>query len=1304
MAFSLHKQAFPEENRVFTVIVISKGDLLEIDRQLCLLDVLEMNNYPLYVAKMTAITSEGEDVTRWFPLWTGRVTKLRKIIANQLMGMPLIEQHSSSSGDSGEDIIYLSQYMTGFSVYFKKYAKESLESYRNRILYGQKRQREDEEALLSPPLSPIELFQRPLSEDVLDIEELEMRFPTPLPKRSRIDPIVMFDVIDEGVIDEQTYGHLSDAESEATVLLPNTFNDNEEPSLFASMFGDLNSQDKEDMIDNEITRKKGKSVRKGKLFAYKFKDETIYDIMADEFKRWQITKDITEAVQGNLNLHPLLKDNCFVYAMRQLLERDQLLSKEEKERLLCQLGKKNYETNVTFSSIRTILVKARLHNVIISIQDYPDFQKDRTNSMLRRISYAGIGSKITNTIENPITFKLCRVGDHYLVHEILRDREKMKLFDINNQSKVCSGGLLSKAIQKEMVVPVTWNDSGIITGPARTKTKLHINPITFAKDAFDRKEYEVLESYKEKKKEKNITFEEMKLKWTNWFCDFETFKDKPSDDSDIKHYHKVYCVSGVSWDLTKKNTFYGKDCFKDLVKWIYTTIPADFLKIAKKIKKWSPILHFHNLKYDSCFVLEVCDQVLHNIEKGNKIISFSGLFFLNKTKYVFKCKDTLGVLSCSLANTISMYWAKIDQPAIRDKFKKEIFPYDALTSQNQEYCSLEDAFKYINPDEQQQFVKNIEDLGLFTPEHEQNSFNIKKYCGFYCERDCELLCMAWKQCRTLYLGEDKTIDTPFSYDINKFLTVPSLSYKHFHEKCFVERMNDKNIYGFHSALRCYEQLSVRGGRCMTRDNESWYLKEGACKIQDFDAVSLYPSAINRLYCFLGIPKRLPEEFRGKDAEKLLYYTAKEQEQRGDHPNVLFDGFTVTCYVKKVRKHLHFPILSYKTKENGCHWTNIPEPNTPLVLNEVNLMDIIKYHDADIEIVDGYVWDEGKSFTCQKVIKELFEFRYIAQSQENPLESTVKLMMNSSYGKSVLKMIKNEKKYVNGKDFDGHLERWGFKIEEFQEVSDKLWSVTHSKEYYDSKGIFNGDGIPNWWGTRILAMSKRIMSEVMCTAEDLGIMIYYTDTDSMLIDADGLSELEFEFKEKFGRDLIGRQMGKFHSDFKYASFCSKELRSSPAEETIVVAKKIYACRGQKIEDKGLLKPVLLHKRMKGVPKFAIDDYCPENPMKLYEDIFNSSEVDIPWELTGSDKNTTIHHKPVVLPICDPTKGRFVFTKSKKIFTDMDLTRKITNKNKIRHIIDKDGNETIISISYVIEPEKEKTLIHLQEDHCVISTKI
>ena len=42
------------------------------------------------------------------------------------------------------------------------------------------------------------------------------------------------------------------------------------------------------------------------------------------------------------------------------------------------------------------------------------------------------------------------------------------------------------------------------------------------------------------------------------------------------------------------------------------------------------------------------------------------------------------------------------------------------------------------------------------------------------------------------------------------------------------------------------------------------------------------------------------------------------------------------------------------------------------------------------------------------------------------------------------------------------------------------------------------------------MSKRIMNEVMCTAEDIGIDIMYQDTDSMHLYKDDLGPLREEF--------------------------------------------------------------------------------------------------------------------------------------------------------------------------------------------------
>jgi hypothetical protein len=69
------------------------------------------------------------------------------------------------------------------------------------------------------------------------------------------------------------------------------------------------------------------------------------------------------------------------------------------------------------------------------------------------------------------------------------------------------------------------------------------------------------------------------------------------------------------------------------------------------------------------------------------------------------------------------------------------------------------------------------------------------------------------------------------------------------------------------------------------------------------------------------------------------------------------------------------------------------------------------------------------------------------------------------------------------------------------------------------------------GILILAMSKRIMNNIMCLAEDLGGKIYYQNTDSIHIPVDDLSILESEFRNVYRRELIGKDLGTFHSDFR-----------------------------------------------------------------------------------------------------------------------------------------------------------------------------
>ena len=68
------------------------------------------------------------------------------------------------------------------------------------------------------------------------------------------------------------------------------------------------------------------------------------------------------------------------------------------------------------------------------------------------------------------------------------------------------------------------------------------------------------------------------------------------------------------------------------------------------------------------------------------------------------------------------------------------------------------------------------------------------------------------------------------------------------------------------------------------------------------------------------------------------------------------------------------------------------------------------------------------------------------------------------------------------------------------------------------------------GSSILSYSKRIMSRVMCLAEDLNLNIYYTDTDSIHIDYDDVNILQKAYNKKYNTELIGKNIGQFHIDF------------------------------------------------------------------------------------------------------------------------------------------------------------------------------
>ena len=98
------------------------------------------------------------------------------------------------------------------------------------------------------------------------------------------------------------------------------------------------------------------------------------------------------------------------------------------------------------------------------------------------------------------------------------------------------------------------------------------------------------------------------------------------------------------------------------------------------------------------------------------------------------------------------------------------------------------------------------------------------------------------------------------------------------------------------------------------------------------------------------------------------------------------------------------------------------------------------------------------------------------------------MLNSAYGKTIECIHDTKNEIINIDKYNGFFLRNFDRIKYTERYGDKYIVTTH-EELNDSYAL-------TYIGALVLSVSKRIMNEVMCLAEDMGYPIYYQDTDSM----------------------------------------------------------------------------------------------------------------------------------------------------------------------------------------------------------------
>ena len=620
--------------------------------------------------------------------------------------------------------------------------------------------------------------------------------------------------------------------------------------------------------------------------------------------------------------------------------------------------------------------------------------------------------------------------------------------------------------------------------------------------------------------------------------------------------HYAYSCS-IKNDSVEKS-FRGYDCAGQMLKFI-----------CNKYKDKEIYLIAHNAGYDFRFLFSLLSpSKLNVIQRGKSLLQAKGLYFHFGTAVSITIQDSYAFIASPLNQFGKMFQLPV---------KKEIIPYSLYSKLNvdKQFIDTETCIKFLHIQFEcnnigiakdvnyflkrklyvREFFKNVSEWKCY----KRDKVDILKYNDKYCLMDCIVLWKGWKTFRSW-------IQEVCDLDIQEYVSIPSLANDYMLKNDVYE-----DVYQVGGITRDFIQKCIVGGRTMTAENKKIWVKD---IVADYDGVSLYPSSMDRLSKVGGYLQGEPKLLENKSYEFL-----KQQ-----------DGYFITIKIKKVNKHYKFPLLSKVNDESVRIFTNDMVGET-IYVDKITLEDLIEFHDINFDIIMGYYYDEGRNPKIGSIINHLFNTRKQKKKEGNPIESVYKLLMNSAYGKTILKPFETEDKYVNNKDLQSHISRNFDEIKEINEIADWGSKVVHYKEiltHYNNAPV----------GVEVLSMSKRIMNEVMTLGEDLNCGMYYQDTDSIHILKKDIPKLEKEFETKYNRTLTGKDLGQFHIDFS-SDKCKGELF---ATESIFLGKKCYIDKicgdNPEVFD--------LHCRMKGIPNKSITHYALKNNedvLDIYKDLYN-----------------------------------------------------------------------------------------------------
>ena len=631
-----------------------------------------------------------------------------------------------------------------------------------------------------------------------------------------------------------------------------------------------------------------------------------------------------------------------------------------------------------------------------------------------------------------------------------------------------------------------------------------------------------------------------------------------ADLENINHTDKLsvpFLAGIISHDDTEPQIYDGLYCIEKMLDYV----------IMKNDNNKINIVYFHNMKYD--FSLMKSKITITNIcEKDNNFYSVDLIY----KKVKITLRDSYKVFDKKL----EQFGTAFNLP--KEIRKKEAIAYDYYTEKtiNEKSADLNKYKQYIKKSDLETFEENVKP---YINSNNTTMFDHIGYYKHYLKYDCLVL-------QKGMIAYNKCMYETFGKPIFNFLTISSYADDYFKSRGVYD-----GVFEVNGGLKKFLSKAVYGGRVNVCPK---FKKQVIRKrINDFDGVSLYPSAIYRLCKEYGMP------------------IGNAKRYNKEHNIISSDYYVVEIEITKIDKKQNNPFIALKTKESIKYINEIPENGLKVVVDRFTLEDYVKFHQIEYNILDGVYWDEGfnKKFI---IISDVFEERLKEKAKKTAegdiKQELYKLILNSAYGKTLLKSSCEKDKIVSKKDFNKYMYNNFNTIKHAKVINNNQYLITQ----YEADKSFNRAHC----GIAILSMSKRIMNEVMNEANDANINIYYQDTDSMHIDDDQILRLANLYLEKYQKELIGKGLGQFHNDFAHKNKSCVDVVST---KSIFLGKKAYIDYLEGTNPITKEKEYCIHARMKGINEISLHNKANEYEIEgkfidkvfqIYTDLSEDKEVE------------------------------------------------------------------------------------------------